>query len=70
MVSARHEYSTLSATSPAFTNGFHLRGILLVVRETCLVLKMSVTLGAGNSNFGEGGLRACNKIATRLVTRA
>ena len=43
MVSARHEDPTRSATSPALTNGFLIRGNKLIFRETRLAPKMFVT---------------------------
>jgi len=68
MVSARHEGPTRSATLPAFTNGFLIRCALLVVRETRLAPKMSITFGAGDSDGGEDARGARHTIATRLVT--
>ena len=64
MVSARHEGPTPSAISPAFTNGFLIRGALLVVRETCLDPEMSITFGAGDSDGGECARGARHTIAT------
>jgi len=54
MDSARHEENTRSAISPAFTNGYVIRGALFVVRETRLVPEISITFGAGDSDGGEG----------------
>jgi len=49
---ASRERSTGRATSLALTNEFIIRGVLLVFRETRLAPKMSITLGAGNSDGG------------------
>jgi hypothetical protein len=68
MVSARHDVPTRSAKSPAFTNGFLIRGALLVVCETRLASEMSITFGAGDSAVGEGARGARHTIAIRLVT--
>ena len=53
MVSACHDDPTRSATSSAFINGFLIRGMLFVVRETRLAPKMSIRFGSGNSDSGE-----------------
>jgi hypothetical protein len=44
------ERSTDRATSLALKNGFLIRGTVLVIRETHLAPKMSVTFGAGDSD--------------------
>jgi hypothetical protein len=44
------ERSTGRAASLALTNGFLIRGTVLVVRETRLAAGMSVTFGAGDSD--------------------
>ena len=67
-VSARQEGPTRSATSPAFTNGFLIRGALLVIRETRLAPKMTITFGPGDSDGEEGARGTGHTIATRLVT--
>ena len=67
MVSAHHEGPTRSATSPAFTNGFLIRGAMLV-HEIRLVPEMSVTFGARDTDGGEDVLGARHTVATRLVT--
>ena len=53
-VSARHDGPTRSATSPAFTNGFLIRGIELMFRETSFAHEMSITFSTRNSDSGEG----------------
>ena len=60
--------STGRATSLALTYGFLIRGVLLVVRETRLAPKMSIKLGAGDSDGGEGARRPSHTITTCLVT--
>jgi len=61
------EHFTVHTASLAFTNGFFLRGTLLVVQETRLALKMPLTFGAGDFEVGEGVQRPSHTIATRLI---
>jgi len=53
--------STFSAASLALTDRYLIRGEPLVVRETLLVRKMSVTFGAGDSDVGEGARKPSHK---------
>ena len=62
------EHSTGPAASLALTNGFVFRGDLVVVLETRLAPKMSITLGAGDSDGGECERRPNHIIATRLFS--
>jgi len=64
---ACRELSTCRTASLAFTNGFLLRSAAFVVRETRAASKMSVTVGAGDSEGGESSRRHSHTIATRLV---
>ena len=61
------ERSTYRATSLAFTNWLTHRGTLLVNVETRAAPKLSVTLGARNSDVWDGARRALHIDATRLV---
>jgi len=65
---ARNEPSTRGATSLTFAHGFSIgRALLLVVRITRPTSKMSVTLGAGDSNVRERARGNVHAIATRLI---
>ena len=44
MVFTRQDHPTRSAISPAFTNGFLIRGTLFMVRETRVAPEMSIKL--------------------------
>jgi len=61
------ERSTVPATSLALANRILIRGTLFVVRETRLAPEMSITLGAGNSDGGDGVRGARHTIATCKV---
>ena len=65
---ATHYSSTGPARSLALANIFLIRRDLFVVRETLLAPEMSITLGAGNSDIGEGARGAHYTIATYMVT--
>jgi len=60
------EHSTGRTVSLALTNGFLIRCVLLVVRETLLAPKISITFGAGISNGGEVKRRPSHTMATHL----
>jgi hypothetical protein len=62
------QISTDRAASLALTNGFLIRCVLLVVRETRLATKIPNTIGAGDSESGECARRSSRTIAARLVT--
>ena len=49
MLRASLEQSTSRAASLVLTNGFFIRGVLLVVRETRLAPKTCITFGADDS---------------------
>ena len=68
MLRASLEHSKGRAASLAHTNGFLIRGALLVVRETHLAPKMSITFAVGNYDGGKVIWSPSHTIATRLVT--
>ena len=68
MLHASYEHSTVRAASLALTNGFLIRGPLLVVRETRLAPNMSITFVAGNYDGGEDARSSSHSITTCLVT--
>ena len=65
---ARHDGPTCNTISPAFTNGFLIRGTLSVVRETRLAPEMHITLCTGYSHASVNTCEDCHAIATRLLT--